>query len=108
AGVSTCTRKQRSSRQIPDGENCHTERHDKKDGTFEQVKKCSPKYRSEPVDDDWCTFTIRSWVKVDEAKAAGAGTTAQWPVVTVKGDTAAALGARRAGARSEKLTLDFA
>jgi len=26
--------------QIPDGEDCTTERHDKKDGTFEQVKKC--------------------------------------------------------------------
>src|SRR3569623_2579232 len=108
ATVPVCMRKQRSPKQVPDGENCHTERHDKKDGTFEQVKKCSPKYRSEPVDDDWCTFTIRSWLKVDEAQASGAGMIAQWPAVTVKADTPAALGARRAGARTEKLTLDFA
>ena len=107
ASLPICTRKQRSTRQVPDGEECHTERHDKKDGTFEQTRVCKPKTRSEPVDDDWCTFTIRSWIKVDEAKTSGTGTSPQWAATVPPAETAAALGARRSGARSEKLYLDF-
>ncbi len=101
AGMPMCQRKQRSSRQVADGEDCHTERHDKKDGTFEQVKKCAPKYRSEPIDDDWCTFTIVSWMKVDDVKASGTGTAPTWPAPPMVG------GSRRTGARTETLTLDF-
>ncbi|HEY3802023.1 MAG TPA: zinc ribbon domain-containing protein [Kofleriaceae bacterium] len=100
-GVPVCVRKERSSRQVSDGEDCHTERHDKKDGTFEQVKKCSPKYKSEPIDDDWCTFTVVSWAKIDDVKASGTGTSPAWPNPPVLA------GNRRAGARTETLTLDF-
>ena len=107
ASLPVCHRKQRSTHQVPDGEDCHTERHDKKDGTFEQTRVCKPRYRSEGVDDDWCTFTIRSWVQVDTAKAAGTGITPAWPANVPPAGTAAALGARRSGPRSEKLYLDF-
>jgi hypothetical protein len=107
ASLPVCHRKQRSTRQVPDGEECHTERHDKKDGTFEQTRVCKPRYRSEGVDDDWCTFTIRSWVQVDSAKAAGTGMTPAWPANVPPASTAAALGARRSGTRREKLYLDF-
>jgi hypothetical protein len=109
ASFPTCYRKQRTTRQIPDGEDCHTERKDKKDGTFEQVKKCSPRTRSEGVDDDWCTFTVRAWAQVSEAKATGIGITPApaWPTTPVPATAFEALGARRAGARTEKLTLEF-
>jgi hypothetical protein len=103
-----CQRKQRTTKQIEDGEECHTERHDKKDGTFEQVKKCSPKYRSEPVLDDWCEFTVRKWTKIDQAKTSGTGTSPVWPTQGVPpADTPATMGAKRQGARTEKLTIDF-
>ncbi len=107
ASFPSCFRKERSSRQVPSGEDCHTERHDKKDGTFEQVKKCVTKYRSEPIDDDWCTFTVRRWMKSDQLEAHGTGTEAAWPATTLPADVPATLGARRAGARAEKLTLDL-
>jgi hypothetical protein len=107
ASLPVCHRTQRSTRQVPDGEDCHTERHDKKDGTFEQTRVCKPTYRSEGVDGDWCTFTIRSWVQVDTAKAAGSGMAPAWPTNVPPADTAAGLGARRSGARSETLFLDF-
>jgi hypothetical protein len=108
AETPVCHKKERTTKQIEDGEECHTERHDKKDGTFEQVKKCKPKYRSEPVEDDWCAFTVRRWKKIDEAKASGAGMTAAWPAQALPpADTAAAFGAKRQGARAEKLYLDF-
>ncbi|MDB4953710.1 MAG: uncharacterized protein JWO36_1279 [Myxococcales bacterium] len=117
AQAPVCHRKQRTTKQIEDGEECHTERHDKKDGTFEQLKKCKTKYRSEPVLDDWCDFTIRSWFKVDEAKMSGTGLTVVWATAGVPtlmpremqpGDLTPNLGTRRQGARSQKLTIEFA
>src|ERR1043166_6596786 len=41
ASFPVCHERQRSTRQVEDGEECHMERRDKKDGTFEQVKKCT-------------------------------------------------------------------
>ena len=65
--------------------------------------KCKPKYRSEGVDDDWCTFTVRSWSAGRQREGCrdrpGAGVAPELPPAT----TAAALGARRSGKRSEKL-----
>ncbi len=107
ASMPTCVRKERSRKQVEDGEECATERVDKKDGTFEQVRTCKPKYRSEPVEDDWCSFTVRTWKKTDDAKANGTGLAATWPANVPAADTQAQLGATRSGARSEKLHLDF-
>lgn len=109
-GVShpVCHDRQRSTRQVEDGEDCHTERRDKKDGTFEQVKKCKPKMRSEPVMDTWCRFTARRWKPVDEAKASGSGLSPTWPAGNLPpGDPPATLGAKRQGKRTETLTLEF-
>ena len=103
-----CHDRQRSTRQVPDGEDCHTERRDKKDGTFEQVKKCTPKTRSEPVMDTWCRFTARRWKPVDEAKASGSGPSPTWPAGNLPpADPPAILGAKRQGKRTETLTLEF-
>lgn len=107
ASSPTCRRKQRSTKQVEDGEECTTENVDRKDGTFEKVKTCKPKYRSEPVEDDWCTFSVRRWQKIDEVKASGTGMTPAWPANAPRADTAAALGATRSSARTEKLYLDF-
>src|SRR5262249_14859139 len=93
--------------QVADGEDCHMERRDKKDGTFEQVKKCAPKYRSEPVMDSYCRFTVRRWRPVDEVKASGNGLSPAWPTNVPAGDTPAMFGAKRQGSRTETLTLDF-
>jgi hypothetical protein len=107
ASFPICHDRERSKRQVEDGEDCHTERRDKKDGTFEQVKKCKPKYRSEPVMDSWCQFTARRWKQVDEVKASGKGLSPAWPANVPAGDTPATLGARRQGKRTETLTLEF-
>ncbi|HEX3758848.1 MAG TPA: hypothetical protein VHW23_09090 [Kofleriaceae bacterium] len=107
ASFPICHERQRSTHQVQDGEECHTERRDKKDGTFEQVKKCKPKYHSEPVMDSWCRFTARRWKSVDEVKATGADLNPAWPTNLPAGDTPAQLGARRQGKRTETLTLEF-
>jgi len=108
ASMVTCHRKQRSTKQVEDGETCKDEKVDRKDGTFEVVRKCRPKYRSEPVEDDWCAFRVRRWHAVDTVKASGDGTAAAWPAQGVPAaDVPATLGARRAGPRTEALILDF-
>ncbi|MBA3464218.1 MAG: hypothetical protein H0T46_29960 [Deltaproteobacteria bacterium] len=106
---STCYRKERSRKQEKTGEEtCTTERKDKKDGTFEQVKKCTPVYRSVPVEDDWCTYNMRKWVQIDTAKASGVGINPVWPDKGLPpADTHASFGAKRQGKKTETLTLEF-
>jgi len=101
-----CHPKQKSTRQVPDGEICHDERVDKKDGTFEVVRKCKPKYHSEPVDGDWCTYTRRDWKQVDQIATSGTGTTIGCPTKNLpptKVDEQ--VGATRQGRKQEVRTL---
>lgn len=107
ARSSTCHRKERSTKQVPDGEDCKIVQQDKKDGTFEKVKKCTPKTRAEPVEDDWCNFTVRRWKEIDRVRATGTGLTPAWPADPAPATAADMIGARRAGKRTEKLILDF-
>jgi predicted nucleic acid-binding Zn ribbon protein len=107
ASVPVCHRRQRSTRKVQTGEECHTEKVDKKDGTFEQVRRCRPTYRDEPVDDDWCSFRVRRWKQVNSVRAAGSGIQPVWPAQLPAADSPATLGAMRSGARKETLILDF-
>jgi Zn-finger nucleic acid-binding protein len=99
-------REQRSTRQIPDGETCTTRNVDRGDGTFERREECKTKYRSEPVYDDRCYFTIDRWKVVRTAKANGQGTSPgpSWPQVVLS-RTGSSLGSEREGGRNEKYTL---
>lgn len=57
----TQRREQRGTRQIPDGEECTTRRVDNGDGTFSERQECRTRYRSEPVYDQRCYFTVDRW-----------------------------------------------
>lgn len=105
----SCIRKERSKRKVDTGEeDCHTERHDKKDGTYEQVKKCDKIYRSEPVEDDWCRYSVRRWKTLDPVRTSGIGMTPVWPAGDLPPPEASAvLGARRQGKRTETWLLDL-
>ena len=105
----SCYEKQRSTKQVKTGEEtCTTERKDKKDGTFESIKKCTPVYRSEPVHDDWCSYTVRRWVQIDTAKASGSDLNPVWPDKGLPpADTPASFGAKRQGKKTETLTIVF-
>ncbi len=104
----SCHMKQRSTRQIEDGETCKLEQVDRKDGTFEQINKCRPKFRSVPIEDDWCTFTVRRWKPVEPVKVLGVGMAPVWPTAGLPAAQATdVLGARRQGAQTEELTLVF-
>jgi hypothetical protein len=96
------SREQRSTRSIPDGEECTTSNRDNGDGTFTRVENCHPKYREEPVYDDKCYYTVNRWGRERAVTSAGASLVPAptWPAVSLA-RTGQCLGCEREGARSE-------
>ncbi len=108
ARLPLCRLKQKSTRQVRDGETCREEKVDKKDGTYEVVQKCRPKTRSEPIDAEWCSYTVIRWHDVDTRRVGGTGLTLAWPTMDLPPATAAAVpGARRQGKKLETRSLVF-
>jgi hypothetical protein len=95
-------REQRSTKQIPDGQNCVTTRKDQGNGTFKEVQECTPKYKSEPVMDDKCDYEAETWRTERTAKAHGSATDApSWPSTSITRAGCTSLGCEREGHRSE-------
>jgi hypothetical protein len=99
------SREERSTRQVADGQECHDVRRDNGDGTFSTSRECSTKYRSEPVYDDRCRFTVNRWGLERTARSDGVRLIPEpaWPMVRVSGGSC--LGCEREGARRETLTV---
>jgi hypothetical protein len=104
----SCSERQRSTRQVQDGETCQTVRIDNGDGTYSERRECTPKYRDEPVYDDYCRYTLDAWGEEREAKASGKGLNEApaWPNFTLAG-SGTRLGAEREGGRREVYTVIF-
>lgn len=102
----SCYRAVRDTKQVPDGEECFKKRVDKGDGTFKEVRECTPKYREEPIYDQKCNYTIDKWKVTDTANATGSGFSPEptWPdpKLTRKGSC---LGCQREGSRDETYTV---
>lgn len=94
---------QRGERQVADGEECTTRRVDNGDGTFREQRDCRTKYRSEPVYDTKCYFTINRWVFERAVKATGQSLAENpmWPEVRLT-RTGTCLGCEREGGRGER------
>lgn len=99
----------RSYNSIPDGEDCHTVRSDRGDGTFSESESCTTKYRQEPVYDDHCSYRIDKWAFDRNAVAKGFGTTQEpyWPTPQIRECTNTAIGCERLGAKTEKYMVYF-
>ena len=102
------SREVRSQRQVKDGETCASRRKDNGDGTFKQVQECSPKYRSEPVYDERCSYKVNKWAYERSEKASGRSINEPrvWPVVRL-GRTGSSVGAEREGARKATYRVTF-
>ncbi len=116
----TRTREERSSRKIPDGQDCHDVRVDQGDGRFVKRAECVPRYRQEPVYDNRCHFQVNRWrssrsVKAGTANGVHTAMAPMWPSVgllnaglpgaaSLRGN-AAIPGMEREGARSENYVL---
>jgi hypothetical protein len=76
----TRSREQRGSKQVPDGQDCHTVRVDGGDGSFTKRQECSPRYRDEPVYDTRCHYRVNRWQILRTDKLAGnASLVPAWP-----------------------------
>jgi hypothetical protein len=100
--------KQRSTRQVPDGEECTVRRVDNGDGTFREVRECRTKYRSEPVYDDWCDYRVNRWDYARSVVAEGDSLSdvPAWPQFTLS-KTGTDLGAEREGDRKQVYVVRF-
>lgn len=106
-GVS-CRREQRTTRQIPDGEDCSTRRVDNGDGTYREQRVCTPRYRSEPVYDQMCRYTVNRWGPARQSTASGTSLqdSPTWPNPNIT-RTGGCLGCEREGGRSESYVVHF-
>jgi hypothetical protein len=81
---------------------------DNGDGTFSERQECRTKYRSEPVYDDKCHYTVQRWTLSRTETAAGASVdqTPAWPPVSLA-RTGQCVGCEREGARSAEYVVRF-
>jgi hypothetical protein len=98
----------RSYNQVADGEECHTVKSDRGDGTYSESESCSTKYRSEPVYDSKCYYKVDRWSFERAVTANGFGLEKEpnWPNPTYKSCTGS-IGCERLGAKREKYVIHF-
>ena len=100
-------REQKSTTKQQDGETCGTRKQDMGNGSYKQVKECTPKYKDVPVMADKCDVELTEWHLARTLAEKGVSLTdaPRWPVTHVTGGTC--LGCERAGTRTEKYTVQF-
>jgi hypothetical protein len=103
----TCHQAQRSSKKVQDGETCTDKKVDKGDGTFDKKKVCEPKYKSEPVMDDKCRYTVTKWKVMEKKTSKGAGMTLTDPPELPPAAVAAVPRAKRAGHKKDTFYLQL-
>lgn len=106
--MGSCSRKQRSTNRVPDGQTCKTVRRDQGDGTFRESQECTTKYREEPVYDNWCTWTGKHWENAYERKTSGTGLSPEpyYENITLNCEGQSRLGCERADYSGEYF-VDF-
>jgi hypothetical protein len=104
---SRCRQKQRDTRQVPDGETCQMVKRDQGDGTFREEQQCKTRYKSEPVYDSYCNYSVDRWTQIRKASAKGEGLKAAWPAPEVKSCATQNLGCQRLGPRSQSYSLSL-
>jgi predicted RNA-binding Zn-ribbon protein involved in translation (DUF1610 family) len=98
----SCSKEQRSTKKIADGQTCHTKDVDRGNGTFERKNVCETKYREEPVYDDKCRYMVDRWRRDRGVTAKGGlADPPSWPAANLR-QTGNCRGCEREGSRSEE------
>ena len=102
----SCSKRDRGTKKVEDGEECQTKRVDKGDGTFDQVKECHPKYKEVATQDQWCSYAIEKWTvdRTEKAKGDSLDEKPRWPDVRLARE-GSCVGCERQGKRSETYTV---
>lgn len=105
----SCSREERSTRRVPDGEECSVRRVDQGDGTFREETECRTKYREEPVYDQMCTWTGFAWDYVRTANSVGLSLVdaPAWAETNLNCANSAQVGCERIARRDEVYTVTF-
>lgn len=105
----SCTDRQRSTRQVPDGQECRTRRVDMGDGTFREERVCETRYRSEPVYDRWCSWSGYRWNYSRSVSTAGQSVseTPYWGEYALRCDNQRSVGCERIDSRLEAYHVTF-
>jgi len=100
-------REQNGTKKEPDGQTCATRKKDMGNGSFKEVKECTPKYKQTPVYEDKCEIDLTEWHtnRTASEKGVSLGDAPRWPVTNVKGGIC--LGCEREGSKNEKYTVQF-
>lgn len=97
--------RQRSSRQVADGQSCSDRRVDQGDGSFRVEQECHTTYRDEPIYDDWCSWSALRWqAYTEEVRTGAGGSPPVWPPFQ---PTGVGIGALREGGREEVWPVRF-
>lgn len=104
----SCSREQRSTRRVADGETCRTVRQDNGDGTFNERQECTTNYREEPVYDDMCTWRGYRWQAADTLQTSGGlGIMPYWEDTDLNCEGQTRVGCERIRNRNESYTVTF-
>ncbi len=100
----TCYTKQRSTRQVKSGEDCET----KTDSDGDTRRVCKDKYRSEPVYDTYCDYTVDRWQYARSQNVGGTDrrTPFYWPTPDFVA-CAGTYGCERLDGRNESYVISF-
>lgn len=101
------SKEERSTRRIPDGEDCETKRKDNGDGTYRQTRECTPRYKEESVMDWRCRIEIAEWrpSRTLVEKGTSPDDPPRWPAPPPRAGVC--VGCEREGKRTEKYTVEF-
>ncbi|HNC98385.1 MAG TPA: hypothetical protein PKW90_19795, partial [Myxococcota bacterium] len=102
----SCQPEQKGTNKVADGEDCVDKREDKGDGSFEEKRVCTTRYREDPVYADKCSYTVTKWSATDNSKAMGDSLKPPpfWPTVTLS-NPGTCVGCQREGSKKESYTL---
>ena len=97
----------RSHRDVADGQDCHTVKKDRGNGTYSESEECHTRYRSEPVYADKCSYLVDRWRKSRTADKSGSSLADEpaWPEAHIQ--EGSCLGCERLGAKRETYTVRF-
>jgi hypothetical protein len=101
-------KEQRGTDKVPDGETCQTRKKDRGNGTYAEVKECTPKTKEVPKMSDKCDYEVTDWKTARTLTEKGTSLTdaPRWPVVSL-GRTGTCTGCEREGPRTETYTVHF-
>jgi hypothetical protein len=107
ARVLSRRREQRGTTKERDGETCGMRKKDLGNGSYKEVKECTPKYKDVPVMADKCDVEVTEWRPARTAveKGGSLAETPRWPVSRASGGIC--VGCEREGARTERYTVKF-